>query len=587
MAYTYFMRLSFPQILLIILLILLPLFVSMLPVAIQFSKSPPDRIFMGLHRWSEDYYSYLHLINQGLNGHLQTVNKITSIKHTPTFVHSEYTLLGLIARPFGLNSVLTYHFSRFVLGFIFLITAFYFYLYIFKSLFKRTNYLPFLSFFLAFFVPGFIHLDSIQPLVFSPYLSWWTELDVVRRATILPHYLMGSILFLLIIIFFLKTLQKPTFKLYAAVFVFSFLLSFVHPVDFLILVCTLGLYTLLANFNVISKSIKNFVPLLCVVLAGTAPFLYYKYAFSLPFWRFVTSHGTTTQYNIPLFDFIMSQGLILPLAFLEILLFIVKIGGWQPQGDPHRAPAVHKSADEEDGWGMRLTGPALPAPSDRGEPTDRPTLFLFSWLFVQTLFFFKLYEIFNFDRLRTLHAPYYIPLAFFAGIFLIKIYKSIKSKYFLLFTFIFISTVITIPLLYKSITNQILEVSDFKSFSPFTYPTIKQYEAWEFLRKNTPENSFITTGYEAKFLLPAVAHNKIAFGANFENDPSYGLQNATINQLYSNTLDPSLAYDFLLKNHISYIYWGYQEKSLGGNLNNYQFLKKIFENGEVSIFAVK
>lgn len=159
--------------------------------------------------------------------------------------------------------------------------------------------------------------------------------------------------------------------------------------------------------------------------------------------------------------------------------------------------------------------------------------------------------------------------------------------YFLLLTFYFLTILSTFPPSYLSLKNQVFEVSDFKSFSPFTYPTIKQYESWVFLKRNTLENSFITTGYEAKFLLPAVSGNKIAFGANFENDPSYNSAVATINQLYSGTIDPSVIQSFLNKNQISYIYWGYQEKSSGGDLTKYHFLHKIFDNGEVTVFRVK
>src|SRR3989338_3194119 len=167
--------------LLLFFLLLTPLIFSMLPFLIQSINTPSDRVFMGLHRWSEDYYGYLHLINQGINGHLMTVNKITNEPHIPTFVHSEYAFLGLLGKLLNINSVLTYHLSRLLLGGIFLVVAFFFFLNFFKfSKIPRPMTGSLIAFFLAFFVGGFPHV-SLKPFTIEPYLSWWVELDATRR----------------------------------------------------------------------------------------------------------------------------------------------------------------------------------------------------------------------------------------------------------------------------------------------------------------------------------------------------------------------------------------------------------------------
>ena len=180
-----------------------------------------------------------------------------------------------------------------------------------------------------------------------------------------------------------------------------------------------------------------------------------------------------------------------------------------------------------------------------------------------------------------MHAPYFIPLAFFAALFLKRFPKII-----VIIIIIFI-TIITVPISIKSIQTQINEVSDFKSFSPFVFPTKKQYQSYEFLREYTPDNSFITAQYEAKFLIPSVTGNKIAFGGNFNKDPKYQENSDKINKIYQGQLSQKDTYNFLTNNSISYLYWGYQEKSYGGNLYSYPFLTPIFDNGEVTIFRVK
>lgn len=506
-------------------LFLTPLVVSILPFVIQSLNTPPDRVFMGLHRWSEDYYGYLHTINEGLMGHLMTVNKITNQEHVPTFVHSEYAFLGLIGKVFGLNAPLTYHLSRLVLGGVFLISSFYFLLTVFtlarvKKPFCSTR----VAFFLAFFVGSFPNS-----------LDWLVELDATRRSTILPHYLMGSILMLVIFTLFLK--NKKIVSLNSLFLILaSFLLAFVHPVDFALTVSILTFYSFL------TKSWRTLV----FLLPGLIPILYFRYVFTLPFYRFIAQHGSTTAYNIPILDFAFAIGPVLILASYFFLLNFKKL-------------------------------------------TTNSQLLMFSLLIIQTFFFFAGYQILNFDRLRALHAPFFIPLSFFATLFLLKLEKKIKILFLILNTkylILIIIFLITLPLSFQSIKKQIYEVSDFQSFSSFTYPSKKVYEAFMFLKNNTPENSLITTGYEARFLLPSVAGNKVAFGSNFEKDPEYQRDMDKVTKIYQGTLTGDDLEKFLKENNIKYVYWGYQEKSYGGDLTQEKFLSKIFDNGEVVIFKV-
>lgn len=582
--------------LLLFFLLLTPLIFSMLPFLIQSINTPSDRVFMGLHRWSEDYYGYLHLINQGVNGHLMTVNKITNEPHVPTLVHSEYAFLGLLGKLLSINSVLTYHLSRLLLGGIFLLTSYFFFLTFLKlSKVQRPMTNSLIAFFLAFFIGGFPHV-SLKPFTIEPYLSWWVELDATRRSTILPHYLMGSTFMLLILILFLKLTQAKfisgrTYLMLNTKYLillgfFSFLLAFVHPVDFTLTLGILGFYLLLnlllAFLNnhfflqsqispgetsffkkTISWLITLSLPLFFVLLPGLIPILYFRYVFTLPFYRFIAEHGTATAYNIPLPEFVLALGPVFFLAIFGIVFLQIRL----------ITNLTHKTN--------------LP----------NPILLIFSWLVVQTLFFFFGYQILNFDRLRSLHGPFFIPLAFFATLLLLETEKKSKvfgliptlpaarlnTKYLILLV-VFLTT---LPLSVQSINRQIFEVSDFKSFSTFSYPSKKTYEAFLFLKNNTPENSFITTAYEARFLLPGVADNKVALGANFENDPVYQKNMENVTLMYQGILKGNELYSFLKSQNIKYLYWGYQEKSYGGDLTKENFLKKIFDNGEVTLFAVK
>lgn len=55
---------------------------------------------------------------------------------------------------------------------------------------------------------------------------------------------------------------------------------------------------------------------------------------------------------------------------------------------------------------------------------------------------------------------------------------------------------------------------------------------------------------------------------------------------YTNQFSDTEAYQFLKNNHFQYVYYGYQEQSVGGDPEKYPFLKNIFENEEVKIYQV-
>ncbi|MCL5676096.1 MAG: hypothetical protein M1120_03145, partial [Patescibacteria group bacterium] len=523
-----------------------------------------------------------------------------------------------------------------------------------------------LSFFLAFFAGGFPHIISLNPLQIEPYLPWWTETFVLTRSTILPHYLMGNIFFLLILILFLKfsSQKRVSLKSYVLYLISGFLLAFVHPIDFLILICSLGLFVVLQIFlgycsrlkaenyrldfslrskNIIVASIIStkyqILLLLLIFISGFLPALYYRYALSLPFWRFILAHGTTTAYNIPLFELGMALGPVFFLGIGGIIVYFfaikTKIQSPTPMSKIQNPISKNKNAGLEIGhWPLEI-----------GVGHWQIGLLLFSWLFAQTLFFLFLYQVFNFDRLRTMEAPFYLALAFFATYFIMSL-RGVKrrSNLFPLFWLacpaqllrswvqnpslsgpnrtgrfwsrftpqnddkkiatprnnsrnlyaarndiivIVLIFLVTLPTSLINLHNQIYTVSDFKTFSLFSYPTVKQYQSWQFLRNHTPDNSAITSLYEAKFLIPTVSGNKIAFGANFDNNANYQNNVNKINQMYAGLLNPQDLRRFLKQNNISYVYWGYQEQSLGGNLTKYNFLQKVFDNGQVVVFAVK
>ncbi len=91
--------------------------------------------------------------------------------------------------------------------------------------------------------------------------------------------------------------------------------------------------------------------------------------------------------------------------------------------------------------------------------------------------------------------------------------------------------------------------------------------------------------YEACNQIPFLSGNT-AFIGNITGTLNSKYKGELTWKIFSGNLTEKELQGILKKNRISYIFVGYQEKSLGGNLHKYSFLKPTFQNQEVTIFKV-
>ena len=205
----------------------------------------------------------------------------------------------------------------------------------------------------------------------------------------------------------------------------------------------------------------------------------------------------------------------------------------------------------------------------RRQTNSSPLIFLIVWPVIQ--FFLLLFG----DSLR-IHPPrafsglYYLPLAYFSAQLINRIAKD-SRKQLLIVVLLFL---ITLPNYYLSYKEHLFAFTDFKYFSPFIYPSKKQVEAFKFLEKNTPAYSGVLALYEASSLINGFSGNTTEVSLD---------QNLKM-PFYSKSLTDVEAKKFLIKYHFQYVYFGYQEKFSGDNLDQYKFLKKIYENPEAAIY---
>lgn len=518
------------RIYLIPLIILFTLFISLSPWLAELYATPVNQVFTGINRWSTDYYIYLSYVEQGVRGFLSTKLIFTTQSHPSVFFYLAYTIPGYIfGHIFGLNSIFIYHFFRALYGLIFLwVTIIFFYK------LTQSKIVSLTAFLLTFYVSGFVKIDGVR------YLGWLQEQNIIGRAAGPLHYSAGFIIFIGVFILYFYSKFSPVKKAVILGLLLNCLLL-TNPFNFLLIVLCFSFY-LLIKFIFFKKNVQFFYEVAIIFsafLISIPLFFLLNHYLSIPPWG-VTGVSpkfyVKTTPPIGLFEVVMSVG---PIFFLGIsgLFLLFK---------------------------------------DKNRPITLSVLiFLTVWPTIQ--FFLLLFgDSFKIHPPRAFSGLYYLPLSYFSAYFVTFLSRKINTSMYryiagLIILIIFFTT---LPSYYLSYKEHLFAFTDFKYFSPFIYPSKKQVEAFKFLEKNTPAYSGVLALYEASSLINGFSGNTTEVDLD---------QNLKI-PFYSKTLTDAEAKKFLIKYHFQYVYFGYQEKFSGDNLDQYKFLKKIYENPEATIY---
>lgn len=519
------------------LIILLTLFISLSPWLAELFAAPVNQVFTGINRWSTDYYIYLSYVEQGVRGFLSTKLIFTTQSHPSVFFYLVYTIPGYIfGHIFGLNSIVIYHFLRALYGLIFLSATVIFFYKLSKSKIVTLS-----AFFLTFYVSGFIKISSFFPFQATRYLEWLQEQNVIGRATGPLHYSVGFIIFISAFIIYFYSKLPPLKKTVALGLLFNGLLL-TNPFNFLLIVLCFSFY-LLIKFIFFKKNVQFFHEIAVIFgafLISTPLFLLLNHYLSIPPWGITgvsPKFYVKTTPTISLFEAALSVG---PIFFLGILGAI---------------RLLHEQFRKQTG--------------------SSPLIFLIVWPVIQ--FFLLIYgDSFKIHPPRAFSGLYYLPLSYFSAYFIVYLSKKINASMYRYIAGLIILIIffITLPSYYLSYKEHLFAFTDFKYFSPFIYPSKKQVEAFKFLEKNTPAYSGVLALYEASSLINGFSGNTT------EVDLDQNLKMP----FYSKSLSDIEAKKFLIKYHFQYVYFGYQERFFGDNLDQYKFLKKIYENPEATIY---
>ena len=120
------------------------------------------------------------------------------------------------------------------------------------------------------------------------------------------------------------------------------------------------------------------------------------------------------------------------------------------------------------------------------------------------------------------------------------------------------------------------------------YPLKDFMAAIYFVRDNVPGDSVVLTYITAGNYIPAYAGQFVFIG--HINTPDEIEKEKTAKQFFEGKMTPTVANAFLQREHISYVFFGPQEKELGNKTtltDNYPYLSPIYENPRVTIYKVE
>ncbi len=121
---------------------------------------------------------------------------------------------------------------------------------------------------------------------------------------------------------------------------------------------------------------------------------------------------------------------------------------------------------------------------------------------------------------------------------------------------------------------------------PTIYLSKEEYEAYQWMDANLPKGDLILAGKESGLFLPVYTGLKVFYGHPFESVDATYFQN-WIDSFYSENISIEEQIKFLNEYSVSYILWGYREKTTyksPPNLFKSHWVKLIYQNSAISVY---
>ena len=499
--------------------------ISVLPNLHYLSTTPKDTYYAFAHNYIPDYYQYISHMKDGSMGKILMTFRSGPDNFARKPVYLFYNVSGFLLSKLKINLFTGYFLLRIIFYFIKFMTIYY----LLFQMFPKSAGLRKLSLFFISFSAPFYQINPLQ--IWNPTI---TSVDPLMRTLFLPHDSLTITLLILAVIFLNKWLEKEE-KIRNVLFsgVFFLFATITNPAMLL----TFSFYFATAVIIYLIKERNNYKKLITgLIIVGliTLPvYLYYQWLFltTLPF-SLVFNSQKSLDYQIGIKEFIIISG---PILFLAVF-------------------AIHKL----------LTMKGL------------LSKLVITWALVP-LILFQLYgKYLPMSPERILESCFYIPLGILGAV---TIYNLKKNFFKLVVLMLFI--IITIPYYYLSLTRQLTEYN-----GPFMNIFIPNstINAFNWLDKNSKDESIVVGGYFSGNLLMAFSHNKILYGHPASVYRGKERWDETI-VFYNIKSTPEQIKTVLDRENISYILFTpdtptYEQTNLK-SVNN---IKRVFTNNGNSIY---
>jgi len=523
------------------LVILAVIFISALPIIYGYFQADQDQYFTGSHFFiMVDYPVYLSLIEQGRQGDWLFTNLYTAESQNPVLISPLWLVLGQLGRLTGLSNIFWYHFSRAVLGIIFL-----YFLYFFLKRFFSTPISRLFTFLLLCFSSGlgsfFIPANKVWDfnLIFYklPLDLWVAEANTFLSLYHSPLFILSQLLLLVVFYLFLF---KTDYQGFLLLFLTVLFLGIIHPYD-LVTISVVPLVYLLVKF-LFNRQLdwRRIKAWLIIILAALPAGGYYWLITKLE-----PAIGGWAEQNItlspPIFSFIIGYGLILFFAVLGIL-FIFK----EKKTEYYFIICWVIAA------GCLLNSPVM------------------------------------FQRRFT--NGFHIALVILAAWAIFYFWQKIKilnaEKKIILISLLF-----PILILGLFLTNSIIIADSLERFNQRIFPHFipqQYYQGFGWLKDNVKPDQVILAEAEIGKLIPAFTAQTVYLGHAHQTIDFRSKKGKIDNWFFRINSQDEQKQEFLKENNISYIWYSEKEEELGDyHPAEKEYLEEVYRNAEVEIYWVK
>ncbi|HDQ23169.1 MAG TPA: hypothetical protein ENN28_04375 [Candidatus Uhrbacteria bacterium] len=530
----------------IFLVILAAIFLSTSPYIVGYFLSGDDFFAGSNHLNSSDVNIYLSYIEQVKAGRYLVGNLFTSESQSFIFFTPLWLLLGLIGKLLNINSILLFHLARVIFGFLFL----YFIFYYFLNLFFKKFFDKMIAFLLIIFSSGiglFFKPPTKGLILDEEYVINYFPVDLIFPEANTFLSLAHSGLFILsllfiVLVFYLFLKENKSKFYYIFIFGISLLLGFMHTYDSLVILAVLAVYFIVSfifrDLELILEYKNYIIKYVCLALGFLPSFIYFYFIVRKEpaLWGWIEQN---IIYSPPFRNYLLGYGLLIFLSIITLFLFNKK--------------------------------------------ENKFVYFLLCW--VLTLLVLA-YIPLNFQRklINSCHLGLAI-LASYGFIFLIRnVFKIFGHNY----KSILITIIFFIFLSLSSLSFVVTLIWNYQNQREYFYFPQAYYQAVLWLKQYSGQNEAILAEVTNGNFLPAISSRPVYLGHRHQTINCNDKNRLLGDWFFQNNNQDQVKADFLHKYNINYIFYTDRERFLGDyNLEEADYLEKVFFNKEVNIYKVK